>query len=712
MEAYPGSSAPFAWGYDSELLKVADMCLESREKVSFVVGPPRCGKSTRLPAMMARPVTGSVICVEPDADTAARHAKYARAALRGKILYVDDVNEPSSLLGVEYDVAYVSYKWLLRLIAARISPEAKVRCPVSVIVLDEVHAETLDQELGHVAVGAVLEGIVGPPPGWSDGTKIVLMTAFPEADPFGQFGLSGEQVRDRTFTVAAAGDRAPAESTYLEDDGDGSLTSPAGYHEAARRIVESVLLENGQANVLVVVLGGPRAESHVVREMTVGGGARLFDLSRSDVREVNDRGPGGCVIVAEPDYASGIPVEGITDVVCPQIEMRAGYRAEVSAAAAAAAPLCRWQVDFVRGHLDPRAASRTIHHAFTRDAARLLPAANAARCLDGECLEYWLGLARLLGTGRAQESANSARYVPGEATTLSAFKTLSEELRLLTFVEEGPVANLRPRDGPRTKLSLDLMDTRGLGCREAAFLTTLATVERGDGEGFGSRCAALALAVMMVVFRRSPVLSRADPSKPARLADLSLSLPLSARAGSDPLINAEFWMKWADEVEERGFDALPPLAGTNWRVDRHSFSGAAAAVRKLGHVVGAPGGAWSGYVEGRSSIGEVAAWLGENAAKLDYVADVYMSHCCCGPAIYVGPGDVDGGLVGGWNTDTRQSVKVDTRYLCVDVEAALKDRAGSKDEGVLVRASHYEDVGETFLAQGISMVGGAAETRD
>ncbi|KAI1374320.1 hypothetical protein F4677DRAFT_461588 [Hypoxylon crocopeplum] len=116
---------------DAALQEVVDKIVKSEKRFLFIVGASRYGKSTRLPALIAKSTgdLGSVICVQADGDVARCHARYAALLCASqdavRIGFCEDSQDiPTVFPSPDHDVTYVSYRWLYRLVL-----EAKTRRP-------------------------------------------------------------------------------------------------------------------------------------------------------------------------------------------------------------------------------------------------------------------------------------------------------------------------------------------------------------------------------------------------------------------------------------------------------------------------------------------------------------------------------------------------------------------------------------------------------
>ncbi|KAI1766158.1 hypothetical protein GGR53DRAFT_235065 [Hypoxylon sp. FL1150] len=574
---------------EEELTKTARSCLCSKEKVSFVVGPTRAGKSTQLPRLMAKEAGNRVICVQPDGEIARRHAEYVAGDKTTSVGSCDDSADIPPGFRPKNGVTYMSYKWLYRLILAAkgekwqsSSEAAKPEEMVGAVILDEVHAQTMVQELGYIGVNNVFHGpLKNFPPGWSPETKIVMTTAYPHADPFSKvFRLSREQIGRQTINISVneGGNRAGAiEATYLEDD---QKFSVAGYHHIAKSIVESILKGNPKANILVMSFSGAHTRRNLVSDMKPSSGARVFDLSECNVGDVNSSGPDGRVVVATPDYASSIPVHGITDIICTHERFVDSYDENLFKNITRPAVLMRWEMDFIKNHLDPERGPGRIHNAFRRAAEELIYESKVGvpRFTDTDCVEYWLGIARLVGISRSQVPETPLRYAPPRPIFARAMRQL-ERLGFLHL----RYGAYNVTHSSRILLTLNLMDHTGLAYREALFLAEMAVniqekkLSRKDGDTL------LLISILLVVFDRDPVLTKITLTdmKPIDVLGFVNHLRIYVGVMSDAWINAAFWMNTIRKFNDEGLDALAIKNSLNWRVDAKMFAGARAKISRL-----------------------------------------------------------------------------------------------------------------------------------
>ncbi|RWA03373.1 hypothetical protein EKO27_g11732, partial [Xylaria grammica] len=221
---------------DEELRKVVEGFMASSERYQFLVGPPRSGKSTRLPLILAALSQKRVISVQPDDWVARYHAEWVRSSEgtatyggeRPSVgCYADDDGFPPDFFP-GYDVSYVSYRWLYRLVVGINTPEpstglddehtsakaaeraqellsrrSRYEGQIGYVILDEVHAQSVTQELGYLAVHATGLSVVQAPIGFSDRTKVVVATAYLENNAFfNYFALPDDQVVRQTFAIA------------------------------------------------------------------------------------------------------------------------------------------------------------------------------------------------------------------------------------------------------------------------------------------------------------------------------------------------------------------------------------------------------------------------------------------------------------------------------------------------------------------------------
>ncbi|KAI0169909.1 hypothetical protein GGR52DRAFT_573958 [Hypoxylon sp. FL1284] len=561
--------APIIAAGDDVLSETARRCLEAKDGISFVIGPPRFGKSTKLPFLLATLKKQRVICVQPDVDAARRHAEYVSDQYQGFSVGVCEdsvILKPTLKLGNQ--VTYMSCALLRRVISQAWMDkcEGNVRQDevVCAIVMDEVHAQTVQQELAYI--------------------KVVLATAYPAANPFENcFDLSTEQIEKRTLRVSLGEAPAPTEATFVEEakevQENTGTAKLAAHNYRAKEIVNSILHRNPKANVLVMLLEGRGLQAEIIQTMTPAMGAKLYDLRESNTQAVNGRDDEGCVVVAVPDYASRIPVEGITDVVAPGARIHDTYDERLCKNVSEQVPLHAWELEFVKNHLDPKLEARRIHYAFPQSHVVSTPE-PCVRFLNTDCVEYWLSILRMLDVDKAVADNTPVRLIPTLAKTELTSLQFSFSLGLL--LDQGPFGAVMPG---RDKIIFDLMDRAGIEYRAAVFLGELLASVRESTLGSDEKDAIVLIGILLHVFDRDPVLKRRTYDAPLRIEDLGLgdSAILDPGYMSDAWVNAAYWMCSAKVVSREGIDSLRPRG---FFVKRREFGEAKAKIERLASCLG------------------------------------------------------------------------------------------------------------------------------
>ncbi|KAI3322734.1 hypothetical protein HD806DRAFT_535918 [Xylariaceae sp. AK1471] len=578
---------------EEELRKIAQQCMSSSEKYHFVVGPSRSGKSTRLPIMMALLNEKQVICVQPDDWSARYHAEWleqspaartynGRRAVVG--YYPEDAEIPVHFVP-GYAVTYVSYKWLYRLIVGvntqtpggplddedqagtRIArQEVDLRkkrkrygeC-ICAVVLDEFHAQLLTQELGYLAAYVATSGVVQAPVGFHKGTKVIITTAYPENNTFQDcFDLSREQIEQQTLTIHKG--LAPAFIPGIEIEeryiGEGERNDSEYYHQNAIKIAKGILTANEDARILFL-MDAKRSARNIARQSRVlENKATVLDLETKDGRDqvfhVRDK-TGGIVILVTPNFASRIPVEGITDVICPSSMLQPILHKDIHREVLESVYLSRSELAWAKSHLDPAYKSPTVHYVFARTVGSELSNFVGAKWLVGDYVDFLMGLVRLCRENALGERT-PVRFQMPMTSAERAFRQLT--LFPTVYITKRPISATDPTP---TSLGLSeesyvgqmlrLMDRCGLDRRQASFLARLEDRAVESGIGAHLQVVIKLAAVAMVVFDEEPILRRvpgrkiADtPTEVFGSLQCFFSFAANAECVSDAWINAVVWM--------------------------------------------------------------------------------------------------------------------------------------------------------------------------
>ncbi|KAI0452803.1 hypothetical protein F5B21DRAFT_505883 [Xylaria acuta] len=570
---------------EEELRQVAQRCLDSPETRLFVVGPSRSGKSTRLPAILAALSGKKVICVQPDDRVAQCHADWVQsngadtfADKKVSVGYHKDEEDMKFNFIPRHDVTYVSSRWLYRMvIGVRFNesrPFASERSMmeqrrkhkdavgryrivfpelIGYVLLDEVHAQSVIQELGYMAVHAATSGLVEAPIGFSKGTKVICTTAYPENHTFHAcFDLSDEEIKERLIKIDTGLAPTPGngiQERFLPEDDN---TLPEYYHPAAVQKAKEILMSNKEARILLL-MDTLYSKRNIVRQnQPLKDMVKVLDLETEDGwKPISRHEQGPIVILATLSFTSRIPVEGITDVICPLILNRAQLSPKLHREIFLEVYLDKCELAWAKNHLDPTLKEATIHYMFKGSVHSTLDDVSGARFRTADFVDILLGTIRLCHE-HVLGDQSPMRFPIQLNTAERAFRHLT--VRPST-ISPGPQSSslvtrwiMSPKN--RTALMLKLMDRCGLNRRHAFFLGYLEQ-KLGDEDMKATRQRFLIMvAVAMVVFDESPILrlkSRPSPQIESvrnafhGLQDL-FHLGRRGECTSDSWINAVVWM--------------------------------------------------------------------------------------------------------------------------------------------------------------------------
>ncbi|XXH06124.1 hypothetical protein Hte_012569 [Hypoxylon texense] len=705
-----------------ELRRVAKNCLDSEHRFSFVVGPPRCGKSIWVPYHLAKEGKGPVISVQPDGDVAKQHAEYLRDQCQGTMTVgvCDDRSEIPDGFEVKDEVTYMSSTWLYRLVlAARDRKKPRVGAPkpenqVRAVVLDEIHTQKIYHELGYVGVQGAVSGILKLPAGWSGDTKIVLTTAYPQSDNFHfRFRLSPEEIEQMTLRISVEEPGGKVKEVFL-DEGI-PWKRQAEYHRNAAAIAQKILRGNNKANILVILSKDNAVGSGVFSEKTFGKDTPIFDLSEVDVREVNKRRRGGCVIVTEAGFASRIPVDGITHVICHRAFVGPRYEEEICKHVENALLIKPWEFDFLQSYLDPAQAVGYIHYAFPRPADGEEPdwTRVGPQFTDTDCVEYMLGIVRLVGFAESLQADTPVRQIPRLEMINRAMQQLRNGRSILyRQVDANLNRKLVLAADPRCLVMFGLMDRAGLDLRAARFLGELVQNLEIDEVSPEDRPAVLLVGILVSVFDSAPVLRKEDPNKPAPLGDL-VPEEVSVFPGgfrSDAWNNAVFWMGNVAAFEARGYEALKWTSDHNWRVERKPFAAAERKIRLLvEHFRMEP--SWMVKLKDRSFLAQVIKLVHTKHGPLQSLDTTpffsYLSSYMYN-LVYIDQDCISGfpETVRVRDISSTKELRVDTTLLTIDLPKVLEevDKKANDINGFYACTSRYMLTPKGILLEGLTIV--------
>ncbi|KAI1740378.1 hypothetical protein F4680DRAFT_465786 [Xylaria scruposa] len=621
---------------EEELTQVAQRCLDSPETRLFVVGPPRSGKSTRLPVLLAALSDKKVICVQPDDRIAECHAKWIQSngvdTIAGKKIvvgYHKDEEDMNFNFLPRPNVTYVSSRWLYRMVVGirfnesrpfasatsmtsqRGAHESRVHSfrmiigkKVGCVILDEVHAQSIIQELGYMAIHAATSGLVDAPMGIFKETKVICMTAYPENDTFlGYFGLSEKEIEKRVIKIDTG--LAPAPKTeilierFLADDGK---ESPE-YHTRAVHRAQDILRSNKEARILLFMDTIYTKRNIARQNPRLPKMARVLDLeTENGWNEISSCSQGPIVVLVTATFSSRIPVEGITDVICNFSQFLPSLSRKLYREIILELYLSKCELAWAKNHLDRTLKNSTIHYMFKSSVYSRLKDKYGARFLAGDLVDITLGVVRL-----CREHSFGNRFGNRSPTRFGMpLLTMERAFRQLTVAPSTLTQSLENRDSgewimasqSRSELMVKLMDRCGLDRRHAFFLGYLEEYISKTHRDGGERPLLTMIAVAMVVFDDSPIIrikGRPGPGNVKMASEfhhLQHLFLLGGRmeATSDSWVNAVLWLDIKRHAVAAGSDitkyAQEHYKSRQFLVDQVPLEAAEARLRFLTRMTG------------------------------------------------------------------------------------------------------------------------------
>ncbi|KAJ2996913.1 hypothetical protein NUW58_g816 [Xylaria curta] len=585
---------------DEELRRVAQRCLGSEERYSFVVGPSRSGKSTRLPVILAGLSRKKVICVQPNDWVAQYHATWIDQSIeantydgkRVTVGFQKDEEESSIAFVPQYDVTYMSYKWLYRMFVAANDRKlsllhdedtieehmtkqtkvlratlktlrAKSSPPIGFVILDEVHAQSVTQELGYIALHAATSNIVEAPIGFKPETKVITTTAYPQNDTFqGCFGLSNVQIDQRTIKI----DRglAPTPRTHIRETYcAGSVVRPFMYHISSIRATAEIFKTNPNARVLLILNAMCSTRNIVRQSLKLQRLAKVFDLETASHRSlVFGRSAGPIIVLATSSFASRIPVRGITDVICPPNQLLPALSKQIHRQVLVSVELALWELAWAKSHLDPACRKPTIHYFFPSDYHSQLIAGHGARFRGGDFVDLLIGVIRI-GQNAALRRRTPLRFdIPLEARDRALRQLTTPPVTVELLEKEDVTEFFLTLDG-HAPIMANLWDRYNIDRRQGFFFGRLQDVIKLKNLIPADQRFATMVAICMAVFGEDPILRKAGPSSnvvPERLEDVFGRIHHTFYLGgrteftSDSWINAVVWMDFKRRAIDRRSD--------------------------------------------------------------------------------------------------------------------------------------------------------------
>ncbi|KAI1351133.1 hypothetical protein F5Y01DRAFT_284080, partial [Xylaria sp. FL0043] len=639
MQYAPNSSG------DAELVEVVQSCVRSSERHIFVVGPSRSGKSTRLLVILAAVGGQKVISVQEHDWIARYHAEWIRESARtntyeGKrptVGYYADSTYMENDFEPEFDVNFVSYRWLYRMVvdanriqvpsmlesilesetekkakaksaeSKEVEEQAKVDRAnvIGYVVLDELQSQSVTQELGYLAIHSVISGLVTPPKAFSKGIRVMSTTAYPENDTFTErFGLSKEQIAQRTITIRqglSPTSGNPVEEQYVSESDSRRLA----YHLRAIKKVKSILEENKEARVLLFTdTRHSVSRHHLNQARDLQSTATVIDLDAEPDRELmasmttTQKTTGRLLILATPSFASRLPVEGITDVVCPPTQLIPQLEDKILREVLMDIYLARWELTWAKNHLDRSSKRPTIHYMFRESLRSDMWEVSGARFRGGDHIDILLGMIRLCPDHVfANPPARFKMHGPTVERALYQLTVMPPTVLPSIVGASAEQESYVMSDAQRIEPMLNVADRCGLDRRQAFFL---GLVEQKVVKSFGaiSQGFTMTVAVAMVVFGENPFLRRSvapkgiDDTK-AIVASLKDCFHFGGKRKdfvSDAWTNAIVWM----DLKRRASAArasIADFARQNWTsktftLDDAPLRAAESRLRLLADVAG------------------------------------------------------------------------------------------------------------------------------
>ncbi|KAI1464377.1 uncharacterized protein F4812DRAFT_468015 [Daldinia caldariorum] len=459
--------------------------------------------------------------------------------------------------------------------------------------------------------------------------------------------------------------------------------------------MKGVMDRDKQANILMFVPEMLFYQTRHWERFAADNKFQYLTIQDGDAREANDRARGACVIVAELDFESRIPIQGITDVVSPAFRPIMRYDEDVRKELKTPEALSKWQLDFIKSHLDPDSLTPKIHYVCPRQAKDTLSGNFDPAFLNGDCVDYWIGLMGRMSAEKTCGDDSPIRYIVPLAKLHRVVDELQNGLLLL---------GIKPTkfNTDRRELVLNLMDRTGLDCRAAVFLHDLREHVDGDSsEEQKKRRDFLLVGILVVVFDRAPVLRRLSFKLTAHLRDLKLGHDsILQYHSSDSWINAVFWMLWAKKAEQEGMNSFDAIQEHNWRVIEENFTQAEAKVKSLASKI-LGNCSFVERAKDGSLLGQIKSWLAEGdemKPAFEYL-HAYMYNL-----LYLKRDDFEAqNYCYGTDISSGRRILVDPRKGVVNLESELKYAASQGNNGIHACVSSYRSSDEKREVEGVGL---------
>ncbi|RYP43911.1 hypothetical protein DL768_009570 [Monosporascus sp. mg162] len=687
----------------SAIQKAVDACRRPTNTTYLLTGPPSSGKSIAFPAALAGGRSTFVICVQMSERTARSSAAYASstvAAAGGPSIAC--LGDRQAIAGTRpaRALTYVSYKWLERM-ATNFPALASIQTPTRLptdhptdysaprdgwllfFVLDDVHAQTMDQELGYLALHRVRRAA-------EDNNckrlplRVVLATSYPHPDTLrGRFGMK-DPVWAAGATVSlgdrGGGDDDDARFGYLRHRVD-EWVSPAMFVAGCKLKIAEILADDPAARILLFVMSGDQAGQITADLPESLRGRWSAATDGADVSKI-EGGPGPGLVIRTPDFAAAAPLRRIGHIICPHSATARVFDNDHGREVEKLVLLSRDELQFVRDH---SSGSRPrVHHMFSEEVARDAEEGGGALFMDGDCLEYWLRALRVLGPAAVSQESLLRLHPALQRTEWALIR-----LRLLGLIKWGNDA-VPGREALLTEkgaAALEAADKFGLDIRVAAFLEEVALdfadASSGAAEGASEAESSDVLLLAIVTAAAAPGLVRRAPGCGPGLDDDVLA-ELGIRGlteigrgcwyGGDHWVDAAYWLSAIRE----GGDA-PHLRGSpkTVTVDARRFASVSSKIRAMCRHYGADYQSLVG--EGDDLVGDIRHFdaQGEVIRPVDTMFYRWMEAFRHG-LIYVGADDVFAGRREGILVSTGKRVGIHPAAL-VRLDR-LAESAESADE--------------------------------
>ncbi|RYP17954.1 hypothetical protein DL765_004173 [Monosporascus sp. GIB2] len=544
-------------------------CRGPRNTTYLLTGPPSSGKSIAFPAALAREKSTFVICVQMSERTARSRAAYASstvAAGGGPSIACLGDREAISGTRPAHALTYVSYKWLERM-ATNFPALAAIQTPVGhpmdhpmdysaprdgwllFFVLDDIHAQTMGQELGYLALYRVRRAA-------EDNycrrlpLRVVLATSYPHPDTLRhRFGTKDSAwAADATVSLRDGGGGDPrgaddSRFTYLPHRVD-EWASPAMFVASCKLKIAEILGADPAARILLFVMSDDQA-GQVSADLPEGlRGKWSVATDGADFSNI-ESGPGPWLIIRTFNFAAAAPLCRVGHIICTHSVRTRIFDNNHGQAVERSVPLRRDEQQFMRDH---SSGSRPrVHHMFSEKVARDAREGGGALFMDGDCLEYWFRALRVLGP-EAFTQKSLLRLHPAIQRTQWALM----RLRLLGLIGwgDGPVPGWEALLTRKGAAALEAADKFELGIRVAAFLEEVALDLAEGVEGASEAESRDALLLAIVMAAAAPGLVHRAAGRTGLGDDVLAELDIrglteigeGAWYGGDHWVDAAYWL--------------------------------------------------------------------------------------------------------------------------------------------------------------------------